>query len=1039
MGRRCGLVTVADCAACGRPGLAEARYCPYCGEPVAEDDPYETRRVVSVVFCDLVGSTALSERMDPEPLRALVGRYYERMRRALEQHGGTVEKFIGDAVVGVFGVPELHEDDALQAVRAAVAMRREAEQLDRELSGRLGERLAVRLGVNTGEVMASGYGSNVRVTGEMVNVAARFQQAAGPGQIVVGAATRALVSGAVRLESLAQLRLKGKSAPVPAWLVRDVDPEAGGIERRMTAPLVAREPDLRFLRNSFAHVRDSGMTAIVTVYGVPGIGKSRLAQEFLGWAGSRAQVCSGRCPPFGRGASLGPLFGVLAELARFDQVDEELRAAAEALWAGAVEHTPDDVLWVARRLLAAVAVQGPLVVVLDDVQWAQPLLLDVLGRLADSGRDIPVLLLCLARLDLLDSRPDWSGGKLSAASTVLAPLHLEAARQLARDQFEVTLHDQDAEETVRGIAARSGGNPLYIEQLVSAVRDGSGIDALPLTIRALIDARLQRLDAVDGAILQWAAVHGMECSTGLLEGLLEGLLDATALQPELDRLAHRQLLDAVGLHTYRFRNLQIREVAYESIPKRIRAQMHERVAELLTEFDGDAAYESGDHLERALAYYRELGRTEDAEGLRSRTAAALRTAASRQLSHGDLHTAADLLGRALDAAPEDDPARSAMLTQLGTVLVATTRLGEARTALQQAAALAEERGDRAALAHARLGLVQLPAAQATPEDLLRAASEAVTVFTQAADARGLGKASSLIGQVHLADGRYRQAVEAFERGRPDGAAVADELHDAQSIGGLAFSLWRGPTPATQAVEECEKLLSGVPASCRLVRVAAMCPLAVLLAGRSQSARASELLAEAEHMVGEFSHEFARISISVFMAMVHSFAGELPAAEQRLREVCEALSPFGGAQHAAAAGDLIRVLLRLGRPDEAVDVLRSRPEWRDDEGDFPAGFFGARARAELAAGRTKEAEDCVRTALQLAAATDSPEIQAVALLDQAHVLHALGRQEEAYRAAERAHARYRAKEHLAGMAEAEQMLRQTSGSRTGSPIIREDGR
>ncbi|MEV8030540.1 adenylate/guanylate cyclase domain-containing protein [Streptomyces sp. NPDC086182] len=1007
-----------DCAACGRPGLPEARFCPYCGEQVAADDPSETRRVVSVVFCDLVGSTALSERLDPEPLRAVVGRYYERMRRALERHGGTVEKFIGDAVVGVFGVPELHEDDALQAVRAAVAMCRQAELLDHELSERLGVRIAVRIGVNTGEVMVSGHGAQVRVNGEMVNVAARLQQTAAPGQIVIGGATRALVSGAVLLEPLAPKQLAGKSTPVPAWLVRDVDPDAGGIQRRMTAPLVAREAELRFLRGNFDHLRDSRMARIVTVYGEPGIGKSRLAHEFLGWAQSYAKVFTGRCPPFSQGVSLGPLLGTLAELARGEQVEPGLRAAAEALGDGAVDHTADDVLWTARRLFEAAAAECPLILVLDDMQWAKPLLLDVIGQLAHSLRDVPVMLLCLTRLELLDSRPTWSGGILSAASALLAPLDHEAAESLARSQFDVALHGETAEATVRGIAERSGGNPLYIEQLVGAVGDGSGIDSLPLTIRALIAARLQTLDAHETAILQWAAVHGMECTAELLGALLE----LAELQPALDRLAHRRLLEAAGAGAYRFHNLQIREVAYESITKRIRARMHQRIGELLDELHGEkAADEIGGHLERALAYFHELGNAEAAEPLRSRTAAALRTAAGQEMSQGDLRTAADLLRRALEAVPEDDPARSPMLTELGTALMATTRLDEARTAYEEAVAQAARHGDGATLAHARLGLVQLPTSELTADRLLRLASDAVPVFTEASDARGLSKAYSLMGQVHQSNGRYLRAVEAFERSRSGTVPGADDLQHAQSIGGLAFSLWRGPTPAPQAIEECESLLAGVPASGRLVRVAAMCPLAVLLASRSQLTRAEGLLGEAERLVSEFAHEFARISIAVFAATVKTFGGDLPAAEERLRTACTALGRFGGVQHAAVAGDLIRVLLRLGRAAEAVDLLRSQPEWQHD-GDFPAGWFGARARAELARGNPEAAEASVEVALRLAGMTDSPEIQAVALLDQAHLARELGREPEARRAADLALARYRAKGHLAGIEQAERFTR-----------------
>ncbi|MFD8396543.1 adenylate/guanylate cyclase domain-containing protein [Streptomyces sp. NPDC059680] len=1008
-----------NCATCQQQGPADAHFCPYCGERYTDEEAYEVRRVVSVVFCDLVGSTALSEQLDPEPLRSLVGSYYQRMRHTLEHYGGTVEKFIGDAVVGLFGVPRLHEDDALRAVQAAVAMRHEVELLDHELSEQLNVRLQVRIGVNTGEVMASGYGDNVRVTGEMVNIAARFQQAAEPGQVVIGLSTRALVGGAVLLEPLPALQLAGKSRPVDAWIVSHINPDASGIERHMNAPLTGRMAELRFLYDTFEHMQFSQSPKMVTIYGEPGIGKSRLVHEFLAvvseLAGERAQLYITRCSPLNQETWQSPLLGVLTELAgKNGDTEPELQAAVAAL-ATHSHQTADDVLWVARKLFATAAAQHSVIIFIDDIHWAKPLLLDVVRRLGNSLREVPVMLLCVSRLDILDHYPTWSGGNLNAASILVAPLAREATEQIVRNQFATSFNATVDDAIVYSVSERSGGNPLYIEQLVGAVNDGADPVTLPPTIRALIETRLQWLDLHETALLQWVAVCGMESTAEWLEILL----DQPNAQPTLDRLMDRQLLESIE-RSYRFRNIQIREVTYESIPKRTRAQMHQRIAELLIQQQDDTAAEAiSRHLEYALSYYHELGIHEKAQPLHAVVASTLTEAAQLATTHGDLRATSNLLRRALKFAPETDPTRIRILTQLGATLVAMTQLDEARATYEEAMAAALRHANCTALAHARLGLIQLPSLDATAEEILHTAAAAESVFTAVSDAEGLMKTHTLQGHVHQSRGQYLDAVNAFKQAGIHAYHGVDELQHAQTVGGYTFSLWRGPTPVPQAIEQCESLLASVPASCRLVRVAAMGPLSVLLASRGKMPEAEQLLLDAEHLISEFAHEFARISLSVFTATVKTLARDPTAAEDRLRSACAALERVGGTTYTAAATDLARVLLRLGRTSEATKILFDPTKQHGKE--LPAEWFGLQARVHLSEGRWKASKRSIQTALRLASATDSPEIQAVAWLDQAYVLRATGREQQARRAATLALAQYQAKAHLIGIRQAEDFI------------------
>ena len=392
------------CGVCGSQNEPDARFCHSCGASLTTSLTDEARKVVTVVFTDVVGSSALSQELDPESVRRMMTRYFREMKSILERHRGTVEKFIGDAVLAVFGIPQLHEDDALRAVRAAIEMREALRTLNLEFERTWGMRISTRTGVNTGEVVA---GDPLRgdsfVVGEPVNVAARLEQSAQPGEILVGTATYHLVRDAVEAESLPPLSLKGHPEPVPAWRLLDVLPDAPGWTRRLDSPLVAREREIEALEEVFGLTVAKATCQLVTVLGSAGVGKSRLAAEFLSNVGDRATVLKGRCLPYGEGITFWPITEVLRDAAeiRLQELPGEARAKIAGLLAagddtaligerlaallGLAEDTLgiQETFWAVRRLFEHLGAQRPLVILFDDIQWGESTFLDLVEYLTD--------------------------------------------------------------------------------------------------------------------------------------------------------------------------------------------------------------------------------------------------------------------------------------------------------------------------------------------------------------------------------------------------------------------------------------------------------------------------------------------------------------------------------------------------------------------------------------------------------------------------------------------------------------------------------
>ncbi|HEX6700500.1 MAG TPA: adenylate/guanylate cyclase domain-containing protein, partial [Gaiellaceae bacterium] len=502
------------CTACGVRNPEGAHFCHACGAalPATAPAPAAIRKTVTVLFCDVVDSTARGERVDPEALRRVMSRYFDEMRAAVEAHEGTVEKFIGDAVMAVFGVPAVHEDDALRAVRSADEMRRRLADLNRELEGVWGVQLQIRIGINTGEVVAGDPSeSSTIVTGDVVNTAKRLQEAAEPGSVLIGHDTYGLVAGAVRVTEPngGALRLKGKSEPFAAWQLHEVDPSAAGIRRRLDGPFVGRRSELGLLVDALARVEGERTCRLFTVLGAPGLGKSRLARELAAQAEPRATFLTGHCLAYGEGITFWPLGEIVREAGGEQALREALEGTADAqvvlervrgaLGEPGSHAAGEETFWAVRKLFEALARTRPLVVCFEDIHWAEPTLLDLIEYLAGWIRDAPVLLVCTSRRELVDRRPGWLAPRAHAGAVALEPLSDAESEALLRAVGEGV-----SEEARARIAEAAEGNPLFVEQMAAmAAEAGEGAPlAVPPTIQALLAARLDRLEPEERAVIE---------------------------------------------------------------------------------------------------------------------------------------------------------------------------------------------------------------------------------------------------------------------------------------------------------------------------------------------------------------------------------------------------------------------------------------------------------------------------------------------------------------------------------------------------------
>ena len=560
----------------------------------------EVRKTVSVVFSDVAGSTALAEQLDPESLRRAMTRYFEVARRVHQRHGGVVEKFIGDAVMAVFGIPHVHEDDALRAVRAAHELREEVAALNRELERELGVALHVRTGVNTGLVLAGDeQEGQAFVGGDTVNVAARLERAAGPGEVLVGEATQRLVADAVRVEPVAPFVPRGKTAPVTAFRLLEVAWGTAGLARRLDTPLVGRTSELDALDRLLDRAAGGPACELVTVLGDAGVGKSRLLRAFAERARERALVLTGHCPPYGESVAAEVVGQLVAQACRSGGGAGPLDPAVDVT-------DPRSMFRGVRMLLETLARTRPVVVLLDDVHRAEQLLLDLVEYLhAFAGARL--LLVVAARRELPAGWPGWNG-RPAGTLLDLKPLTEAEAAELAAGLLGP---DRLPAGTPRQVAAWAEGNPLFVEQLLRRLADRqdpgvpgpAGSWPVPPAVEALVAVELDRLTAEERTVLELASVVGRVFHWKSVAALAPAPL-GPRVGGVLLALARRNLVKVAdrkhGDDAFSFRHRLLRDAAYQAIPKRERAILHVRAADQLQ----DEAVDH--HLGQAYRYLAQL-------------------------------------------------------------------------------------------------------------------------------------------------------------------------------------------------------------------------------------------------------------------------------------------------------------------------------------------------------------------------------------------------------------------------------------------------
>jgi class 3 adenylate cyclase/tetratricopeptide (TPR) repeat protein len=1003
----------------------------------------ETRKTVTVLFCDATSSTALGEKLDPESLRNLMTRYFDVMREVIEFHGGGVEKFIGDAVMAVFGVPTVHEDDALRACRAAVEIRDRLAVLDSEIRTERGATIEWRMGVNTGEVVAGDASAGQRlVTGDAVNVAARLEAAAAPGEILLGADTYSLVRSGVTAESVEPLSLKGKTEPVPSWRLTGVVDTTYRHARPMEAPLVGRRRPLRLLEEAFREAVEERVCHLFTMLGVAGVGKSRLVEEFIGTLGDEARVAAGRCLAYGHGITYWPVAEAIRHGAGIaegdppeataDRLREVLAAEPEAERIAAIvggllgiedsPPAPDEIFWAIRKAFEALARSRPLVLVFDDVHWGEPTFLDLVEHMADWTRDAPILLIVMARAELLEKRPAWGGGKRWVTTMSLEPLS-----DVESDELVASLlgRAELPPELRRQISHAAEGNPLFLEELLGKLIDdgflvtaGDGWSAhgdvrqltIPPTIQALLAARLDGLNGDERSVIERAAVEGKVFHRGAV----------TDLTPEpmrgqvRDRLASLMRMELVrpeqasfaGEEAYRFRHLLIRDAAYQALAKQTRSELHERFAAWLERVAADrmAEYEEivAYHLEQAYHYRAELGPPDaHARELALRAGTLLADAGERADARGDVAATVDLLGRAVELLPDDLSRRRRLLFTLGIRLPEAGDGPRAERILADAVVVADRAGDEGASALAALGLLAVRSSTRSSEltESLREVDRLAAILARVGDESGARLAQAWAAFLLFATGRAGEATRRAEALVEMGEGDEPWQREARMARGV--SLVFGPTPVEEAISELQtqiasargaKWVSGAYRGIGRLRV---------LQGRFAEAR--ELNARARTAFEELGNRNQIADTLRDRGEIEQRGGNVEAAAKLMRESYEAMIATGDRSYASTiAAQLGEVLVDLDEDDEAwrFGTIARDTSSTDDVMSQALGR-AVQARVHSRRGNRDAAEALAREAAAIYAKTDYLAQHGDVFVHLAHVLHEAGKVDEAVAAASEA--------------------------------------
>ena len=1021
-----------NCPKCNEENPPKFRLCGYCGTPLtpaaAPLPVHEVRRTVTIVFCDLKGSTSLGENLDPEALHEVKDRYFSAMAAEITRHGGKIEKYIGDAIMAVFGLPLPHEDDALRAVRAAAGMQAALGKVNADLGARYGVSLANRTGVNTGEVVANDdpTADQKLVTGDAVNVTARLEQAAPENQIYLGETTYRLVRDAVEVEAVEPLELKGKQERVAAFRLvsaRGLD----GYARREDSPMVGREEELAAVDEALREAAASRQARLVTIIGDAGMGKSRLAREVIARAGANARVVRGRCLPYGDGITFWPLRDIAGGAAdiRFDDTPEEGTAKLAALvhdadvaarLAAAIGLSDaafpmHEFNWAARKFLETLAADGPLVALVDDIHWAEGAFLDLIEHVLHTAEDASILLLATSRHDLLEKRPDWGQGP-AAVRLVLRPLTDESAAQVARNLLGAS--DLPADVVTRIIDAAEG-NPLYIEQILSMFVDskalrqengrwvrgeGYGEVAIPPTIKALLEARLGQLGREERTAIEPASVIGLQFAAPAVASLAPPQIRGD-IERHLSALTRKQFVhpapssDAEPI--FRFHHHLVRDTVYGGLLKRARAVLHVdfvRWADQVNAERGRALeFEEilGYHLEQAHRYLSELGPL-DARGreIGRDGAARLASAARRSYSRGDINAAGNLFRRATALLTDDDPTRLPILPELAEVLIDLGEYETARKVADQAHAwadrLADSRVKASALLVRLLVKVHTGEAEEWSETLAALTNETIPGLERDEAHSEIAKSWRLVALVHQIAGRLEAASEPIAKIVTHARLAGDDRLVARSALGLSLIALYGPKPVGEAIEQCESLIAEDLRD-RQVRSMIMFKIAQLRAMNGDFERARLQYREARALLKDLGQSVRLASSSLDSATVELLAGDPAAAERELRPDYDTLVKLGNSYSLSTMAALLaRAVREQGRYEEALELTEvAESKTAEDDVDSQVLWRCIRAPILANSGLIEEATALAQAAVRLSRQTDVPVLQINALIELATVL------------------------------------------------------
>jgi class 3 adenylate cyclase len=1010
-----------------------------CGAPLVLEPvtPAEARKTVTVLFADIADSTSLGERLDAESFRALMTRYFEEVRRVITRHGGTVEKYAGDAVMAVFGIPVLHEDDALRAVRAAAEINEVIAKLNHEIEPLWGVRIAVRTGVNTGEVVAGDRrAQQALVTGDAVNLAAKLEEVAPTGRVLMGQATYRLVKDAVRVEPADEIVLSGATRSLSAFELREVIGGAPGVARRLESPLVGREEELRALLDAFDKVGRTRSCQLVTIAGPAGVGKTRLVAEALAQISETATVVRGRCLPYGEGITFWPLAeavkqaaavteddaptDVVAKLAaRLDGEDDPALITgplAQMMGLTDLQAATGEIFWAARRLFESLARTRPAVIVFDDIHWAEPTFLELVEHIVDWSRDAPILVVCMARPELFDEHYEWGANRPNAATVVLGSLTDDECGRLIENLLGARLDDD-----VRGrVLDVTEGTPLFVEEMIAMLIDeallrrenGEWVPTgdlselhVPASVHALLAARVDRLEDKEREVLERAAVVGKVFYRDAVERLT-----AKDTRPDLDvtleSLIGKELIlpdvDFAGSRAYKFRHILILDAAYRGIPKKIRAELHERFAGWL-EWNPHLRYGEyeeivGYHLERSYGYKRELGMLDEhARALATGASARLASAGRRALARSDLPAAVNLLERAAALIPDEESGRLDLMLDLARSLFL---LGDARfgTVLDEIERTAIAIGDWRARARAVIERYQiriLTEAESEWKDEAREdALASIPIFRKHGDELGLARAFQLLAECHWYDSQHAAAEPYLERALAHARNAKSALEEAGNVVALSTAKFAGPTPVGEAIDWCERALASGSRGNRWLQASVRLRLAGLTAMRGDLDEARLLAAEATTELQELHLAQSLLAARETWADFELFAGNPGGAEEQLRHAYELSrsmnEPLSIAQF---AGQLAEALYRQARYEEAEELLDVAGALGGPR--MESAFWGVvRAKILARRGQLKEAEVLARASARVFEPTDGWTFRGAALLGLAEVLTLAGKENEA---------------------------------------------